>query len=72
MTMPRYLHYFDVPVTGSFESDEEDFEEALKKRITGLSPLEAIKSLVDDCQIFHALHNIDSADMAENPEVVND
>lgn len=38
--MARYTHYFDVCVSNSFDSDIEDFEEALNKWLGDLGTIE--------------------------------
>ena len=38
--MTRYTHYFDVCISNSFNSDIEDFDEALERWLDGLGTIE--------------------------------
>jgi len=38
--MARYTHYFDVCISNSFDSDIEDFDEALEMWLHGLGTIE--------------------------------
>lgn len=70
MIMPRYVHTFNMPVTGVFTSEYKDFEKALRQHFNGLRGHEAIKSLIDCCDTFYSIQNIEPTDIPNNPAEV--
>lgn len=65
--MIRYLHTFDMPVTGTFTSDHKDFEEALKQYLAGRKDLDAVKAMCDRCETYYSITNIEPTDQLPNP-----
>lgn len=70
MTMPRFLHYFDMPVTGSFESEEEDFDKAIDILFHDKTTKQCVEHLVAHCEFFYSCDNVTATDQVNNPEVV--
>lgn len=70
MTMPRYIHTFNMPLTGTFESDYEDFDEALDDLLPGCSPKETVHRLVEQCDCHWSLDHLEPTDQLNNPEVI--
>lgn len=68
--MTRYIHYFDMPVTGSFESDEEDFENALTALHHDKTTKQAVELMVAHSEVFYSFQNIEPTDMPSNPEII--
>lgn len=67
--MTLYRYYFTMPVTGSFVSQEKDFDEALKAEFPNEAASRA-KYLVALCDLYYSGQNIEPCDMPENPEIV--
>lgn len=72
MTMPRYRHFFSMPVAGSFESDEEDFDRALEILHYDKSSKETVELMVSHADFFFSFDNIYPTDTDQNPEVIDE
>lgn len=72
MIMPRYKHIFSMPVTGSFESDKEDFDKALEILHHDKSVKETVELMLSHADLFFSFDNIYPTEADVNPEVIND
>lgn len=73
--MPTYRHYFNMPMTGSFLSQEEDFQEAVSKMIQE-RPEWHRRMIFNDlaalCDTKYSIDNIEPVDMPGNPGIIDD
>ena len=70
--MPRYKHIFSMPVTGSFESEEQDFDKALEILHHDKSVKETVELMISKADLFFSFDNIYPTDTDQNPEVIDD